>query len=214
MKRQFYIILAAALVLIAACAAAVMAYSVSDDIRHQQNIAASLIRFHIRANSDTQADQRLKLEVRDDVIAYLKPLLAGSGSIEQSRRIICNNQKGITDTAANTIAKSGKDYAVRAYFTKERFPTREYGAITLPAGEYEAFRIDVGEASGHNWWCVLYPPLCFEDATHAVLDDESTEYLKSELGAEEYDMIMSGSHSSADDVRVRFRIFKFLNKYF
>lgn len=204
--------------IIAAAAAlsffAIALHRCSRQISMQRDIADELIRFHVRANSDSEFDQKLKLEVRDAVVAYLEPLLAGSDSVETSRRIIEANEFGITVTARNVIASKGLDYDVRAYFENAHFPTRTYGDITLPAGMYDAYRIDIGVAKGRNWWCVLYPPLCFEDATHAVLSDEARDTLKETLTEEEYRMITeTHAGEASSDIKVQFRLFKFLNKY-
>lgn len=204
----------------AAVVISAMFYKAQDRLKMQEKIADEIIRFHVRANSDDEKDQELKLKVRDAVINYLEPLLEGSDSIEKSRGIIERNEFGITATARNVIAESGFDYDVNAYFERTHFPVRTYGEITLPAGVYEAYRIDIGSAEGHNWWCVLYPPLCFEDATHAAMTDESKEALKQVLTEDEYEMIANTpeditnvSGQGKTDVKVRFRILRFLNKY-
>lgn len=194
----------------AMCITAVMVVHAADRIRMQKHIAGELVRFHVRANSDTCGDQTLKLKVRDAVTDYLAPLLAGSESVEQSKRIIAGNTGNIITVAQTVVADSGMSYTVNAYFTTEHFPTRNYGDVTLPAGIYDAYRIDIGSARGHNWWCVLYPPLCFEDETHAVMSEDAREYLKDDLTPEEYELITNGN---GNEVTVRFRLLKFLNRY-
>ncbi len=192
------------------CITSVMAVRAAGRIRMQEHIAGELVRFHVRANSDTCEDQTLKLKVRDAVIDYLAPLLAGSESVEQSKRIIAGNTGNIITVAQTVVADSGMNYKVNAYFTTEHFPTRNYGDITLPAGIYDAYRIDIGSTGGHNWWCVLYPPLCFEDETHAVMSEDAEEYLKDELTPKEYELI---TNDNGRKVTVRFRLLKFLNGY-
>lgn len=217
MKKNIYILavvfMGAAVFILSA--AALQASHRKVQLSHR--LADEIIRFHVRANSDRKEDQELKLKVRDAVIGYLKPLLTGSTSIEQSRRIIAGNEFGIKATAHNVIVDSGYDYDINVYFENSHFPTRTYGDITLPAGVYEAYRIDIGAAEGRNWWCVLYPPLCFEDATHAVMSEESKDTLQKVLTKEEYDMITNNSPDAeaqnVTDIKIRFRIFKFLNKY-
>lgn len=229
-SRNMLLAAAALLAIGILCITAVMAVRAADRIHMQKHIAGELIRFHVRANSNTCEDQTLKLKVRDAVIDYLEPLLADSGSVEQSKRIIAGNTGNIITVAQHVISDNGMNYTVNAYFTTEHFPTRKYGAVTLPAGVYDAYRIDIGNAEGYNWWCVLYPPLCFEDETHAVMSGDAQEYLKSELTPEEYELITNGngqrgvsqahdggnSSSSSDgshEVIVRFRLLKFLNRY-
>ena len=216
MKRNIYIAVSVICVFTAVLVSAALCKA-QKRLDMQEKIAGEIIRFHVRANSDDEADQKLKLKVRNAVISYLEPLLAGSDSIEKSRSIIAGNEFGITATARNVIVECGFDYDVKAYFERTHFPVRTYGEVTLPAGIYEAYRIDIGSAKGHNWWCVLYPPLCFEDATHASMTDESKEALKQVLTEEEYQMITNPQSDicgqDATDIKVRFRILKFLNKY-
>jgi stage II sporulation protein R len=162
-------------------------YSTGEDI--QKGIAEEIIRFHVRANSDSDSDQQLKLQVKDAVVTYLSPLLTDSQSTEESRRILSDHIEDITEVAKDTLRDLGSDDEVSVYFEKSYFPMKIYGDMTFPPGEYEAFRIDIGEACGKNWWCVLYPPLCFVDAGYAVVPEESKETLKNVLTDEEYNVI-------------------------
>lgn len=171
----------------------------------QQGIAKELIRFHVRAASDSPRDQELKLMVKDAVVEYLEPVLSESASIEESRQILEQNSPAIREIALAVLADNGSDSDVSVYFENTYFPMKSYGDITLPPGEYEAFRIDIGKADGMNWWCVLYPPLCFVDVTHAVVPDSSKEMLKNVLDEEEYNAI------TGEDVEFRFKYLTFLN---
>jgi stage II sporulation protein R len=122
---------------------------------------ASLIRFHVIANSDSQEDQLLKYAVRDEILKQVAPRLAQSSSLEESRAIL-NEMQGELVAIANRVVRSwGKDYPVTYFYGRDTFPTKSYGNIVLPAGEYEAVKIKIGKAAGANWWCVLFPPLCF-----------------------------------------------------
>lgn len=118
-------------------------------------------RLHIIANSDSAADQALKLQVRDGVVAYLGPLLAEAETREQAEEIVVANLDQLEALAAGITADFG--YGARAEVGQFAFPAKRYGEIYLPAGEYQALRLQLGEAAGHNWWCVLFPPLCFVD---------------------------------------------------
>lgn len=124
----------------------------------------SLIRIHVLANSDSQADQQLKLQVKDDVVRYLEPQLAQSHSIEESRQIIQNHLPQLEQTAKNTLQRLNSNYDVTLQYGHFYFPVKYYGGFSLPAGNYEALRILIGEGKGHNWWCVLFPPMCFTDS--------------------------------------------------
>lgn len=171
----------------------------------QQKIAKELIRFHVRANSDSEADQQLKLEVKNTVVNYMERILEGSQSVEESGRRIEENMDGILCEAMNTIHAQGYDYDVCGYMVKEYFPLRVYGDVALPPGEYTAFRIDIGEAKGKNWWCVLYPPLCFVDITHGVVPKESKEDFQNIIGEE--------ATALTDTYSLEFKYLTFLNKY-
>jgi len=127
-----------------------------------------LIRLHIVANSDSERDQKLKLEVRDAVVAYLTPLLRHAGSAEEAKQIVETQREEIIKLALNVIRRNGASYSAVLETGWFDFPLRTYGTLTLPAGKYQAVRLLLGEAQGKNWWCVLFPPLCFVDATGAV----------------------------------------------
>lgn len=124
----------------------------------------SLIRIHVLANSDSEADQQLKLKVKDEVVRYLQPQLAQSHSISESRQIIQSNLPQIEQTAKNKLQQLNSDYDVTLQYGRYDFPVKYYGDFSLPAGNYEALRILIGEGQGHNWWCVLFPPMCFTDS--------------------------------------------------
>ncbi len=149
------------------------------------------MRFHIRANSDSDEDQELKLAVRDDVVAMLNPLVSDCESVAKSKEIIINNLQNIYTTAVNTITEQGYDYPVKVYVTTEEFPAKTYGDLTFPEGIYQALRIDIGNALGQNWWCVMYPPLCFIDDATAVVSDEGKEILKDNLSPAEYEALLN-----------------------
>jgi len=189
---------------------AVCTYRKKDTFEQQKGIAQQLIRFHVRANSDTDSDQLLKLKVKDSVITYLEPKLSQSGSIDETRQILNNNMDVIHNLAVQTLVANGSDYSVKVYFEESYFPIKTYGDITLPPGDYEAFRIDIGESEGKNWWCVLYPPLCFVDATHGSLPDSSKEKLKNILTDDEYKTITTTTSSAV----FRFKYLTFLNGIF
>lgn len=171
----------------------------------QENIASGIIRFHVRANSDSKEDQALKMQVKDAVVAYMEELLKDSENVNESAEIIQNNMDGILRTAMEVIHENGYVYDISGCMTEEYFPLRVYGDVALPPGKYTAFRIDIGDALGKNWWCVLYPPLCFVDITHGVVPEDSREELKNVIGEEEY--------ASVDTCSLEFKYLKFLNKW-
>lgn len=140
-----------------------------DDVKN------SLIRFHVIANSDDEADQNLKIKVKNEVIDYLYPYLDKSTSVDESRDIIRDNMDKVKNIAEDVIRNNNYDYTVKVELNRENFPDKSYGNIILPQGNYEAFRIIIGSGEGKNWWCVMFPPLCFVDETKAEIEYEKTE---------------------------------------
>lgn len=166
---------------------------------------SKIMRFHVRANSDTQEDQALKMAVKEDVVTFLKPLLETCDSVAESKNVIVSNLQNIYTIAINTIVEQGYDYEVKVYVTEEEFPAKTYGDLTFPAGKYQALRIDIGEAKGQNWWCVMYPPLCFIDETTAVVSEEGKEKLQEVLTPEEYAELFAHS-----EVKVESKLWNWL----
>lgn len=139
--------------------------------RESAEVAAAngdLIRLHVLASSDNAADQAVKLQVRDAVIAYLTPYFAGIHSADEAHQIIENHKSELLAVAQSVVNKSSQLYGVQIETGVFPFPIKSYGNLVLPAGKYEAVRILLGEAQGKNWWCVLFPPLCFVDGTQAT----------------------------------------------
>lgn len=152
-----------------------------------EDISEKLIRFHVLANSDSDIDQDLKLRVKDEVLKYISPILNEAQSLEESREILKREDKNIIKIAEDYIKSQGFDYTVETTLTRENFPVKEYGNIVLPQGEYEAYRILIGEGEGQNWWCVMFPPLCFIDVTKGqVAYDETEKKMKDVLSEEEF----------------------------
>lgn len=169
-------------------------------------IADNLIRFHVVANSDSTEDQQLKMLVRDNIIEYMNCMLKDSKNIQHTRRIIAENIPIIENIAQQQIKKSGRDYKVSVSLGEFAFPTKVYGDVALPAGKYEALQIVIGEGTGKNWWCVLFPPLCFIDATHATIPESVKNDLKQVLPADEYNMITTAIHPDKVPIRIKFKI--------
>jgi len=127
-----------------------------------------LIRFHVLANSDSEEDQALKRAVRDAILKEVSPRLAASHSLEESREILIGLRPEMEKISQTVIESWSKDYSVKTEYGNFIFPTKSYGSLILPAGEYEAVRVVIGEGKGSNWWCVLFPPLCFIDIEHST----------------------------------------------
>ncbi len=169
--------------------------------RMTEEIAQKVIRFHVLANSDTQTDQELKLKVRDAIGSYMQPRLSGISDIDKSRRVIQKNLPQITETAKKIIAREGYTYDVKASLKVTDFPQKTYGDYTFPEGRYEALEVVIGNGRGHNWWCVMYPNLCFYNSVYEVVDEEAEKSLQRTLTPEEYKSLMEGK-----DYKVRFAL--------
>lgn len=131
----------------------------------QSSISSDLLRLHIVADSDDEEEQAIKLRVRDRVLDYLRPELAEVETSDESKELI---RSALSDIAA-AAAQAAEGRAVTVSLSREFFPTKSYGDFSLPAGEYEALRIVLGEGKGHNWWCVVFPPLCTETVSSGKL---------------------------------------------
>lgn len=159
----------------------------------QEDLAKEVFRFHVLANSDSDEDQALKMQVKEAVIAYMKEEIPDSDSVETTKEWARNHLDAIVNLAKAVIREEGYDYPVIAEVTTCDFPDKTYGDITFPSGRYEALRIEIGEANGQNWWCVLYPNLCFIDAVHAVVPEEGKKDLKKVLQEDTYEMVTATS---------------------
>lgn len=173
-----------------------------------------LIRFHVIANSDSEDDQELKLKVRDAVIAYLEPKLEKSSSIEESEEIIKGEYKNLEEISKNIIDENGYTYNVAIGLKYSNFPAKQYSSVVLPAGEYKALKIVIGEGKGKNWWCVMFPPLCFVDEENGIIDEKTDKKLQEILSPEEYDLIMAKDKSEVKDLKFKFKIIEVLQGIF
>ena len=139
----------------------------------QDALSNQMIRLHVVANSDDPADQALKLKVRDAVLTRCGVYLAGLNRRE-ALGVLEQSLPQLGQVAADTVAREGYDYPVRVSLREESFPTRDYSDFSLPAGTYTALRVELGEASGHNWWCVVFQPLCTGSVTEAAQETSLT----------------------------------------
>ena len=165
------------------------------------DISSNVVRLHVIANSDTAEDQDLKLKVRDGIISYLEPVLKDVSDVEETKKILEENIGKIEEEARKIVKKYGYTYSVTASLGNFDFPTKKYENAQFPKGKYDALRIVIGTGEGQNWWCVLYPQLCFSKSADGTLSDESETKLKSVLNEDEYHMI-----TSKDDINFKFKI--------
>lgn len=140
-------------------------------LEHEQSaLADSVLRLHVLANSDSEADQALKLKVRDRVLEEAAALLPQSATVDEAERVLTENLERLAACGAQVVAQEGGSYPVTAQIVDTWFPTKEYDGFALPAGEYRALRIVIGEGEGQNWWCVVFPTLCLGPVSESAQD--------------------------------------------
>lgn len=164
----------------------------------QQEISGQVFRLHVVANSNTKEDQEQKLRVRDGILAVLKPLLASAESAGESRSLVESHLEQVEEAAREVLQAEGSDRKVQAEISREWFPERTYGEYTLPEGKYEALRVEIGQGDGHNWWCILYPGLCFTGAVRPA--EEEPDTFDGVLTEDAYDFICHPC-----ETKIRFR---------
>lgn len=177
------------------------ASAVSNDLKE------NIFRLHIIANSDSEEDQELKLKIRDSIISYMEKLEKDCKTKNDVINIVTSNIQNFENIATQTIKENGFDYTVSIEIGEFYFPTKYYGNISMPAGMYDALKIKIGNASGQNWWCSLFPPLCFTDISSGIVDEEAKINLEENLANEEYSIITSTSAS----YKFKFKLIEILN---
>lgn len=159
----------------------------------QKSLAEEVFRFHVLANSNSEADQSLKLKVRDTILAYMEAEVPEDADLKETKSWAKAHLEEMEEIAEAVIHREGFWYETNAEVEMVKFPGKSYGDITFPAGEYEALRIVIGEGEGENWWCVLYPNLCFVNSVKAVVPEEGKAKLSEALSDEEYEMVTMGT---------------------
>lgn len=157
--------------------------------QEQAALANKMIRLHVIANSDSDCDQALKLQVRDAVLETASSFLEPGATLAQTEAILAAHLEDLAMAGASVVSEEGYSYPVAASLEQTWFPTKEYDSFSLPAGNYQALRIVIGEGDGRNWWCVVFPPLCLssvsevsETAMAAGLEDEEIKLITGESG--------------------------------
>ncbi len=145
-------------------------------VSQQQNeLAGGLLRLHVVANSDSPHDQQIKLQVRDAVLEFCQPVLEGARDRAEVQERLEGQMQALANHAQQTLWDAGEDRSVTVRLAEEYYPTRDYPSFSLPAGNYLGLRVTIGEGVGHNWWCVVFPPLCKEAAAGETLDTQTPE---------------------------------------
>lgn len=200
-KLKMILILTFLLILYTGLCAISYATTASSDI------ANSVFRLHVIANSDSDTDQNLKYKVRDALLEYMNNICKDCSSKNEAIELVELHQNEFKEVALDTIKKEGFNYDVKIEIGNFEFPTKQYGDISLPAGFYDALKVEIGEAKGRNWWCVMFPSLCFVDISSGIVPEESKEDLQNVLSDEEYSLI-----SNDNDYSIKFK-FKLLELF-
>lgn len=167
-----------------------------------RELSREVLRFHVLADSDSQEDQQRKMEVKEALLDYMEAELPQEADLEETCAWVRDNLDNLERTAEDTLREAGCSDGARAELVRDYFPEKTYGDVTFPAGEYTALRICIGEGRGHNWWCCLYPSLCFTDAVTAYVPADEKEQMGRVLGEDEYEMITAYS-----DFKIRWFFF-------
>lgn len=178
----------------------------------QSDLSEHVLRLHVLAASDNETDQAHKLLVRDAVLEKMQPLLADVTSKDEAISVVSSHLSDIETTARDTLLALGDDADVTVELCRDQFPVKTYGDLTFPAGTYDALRISIGSAEGHNWWCVMYPTLCFVDAATATLPNEALDTLEQDLAPQTYQALFQ--EETSQRYVFRFRYLTFLNGLF
>lgn len=171
----------------------------------QQGLSTKVVRFHVLANSDDAKDQALKLDVRDKVLEVFGEKLAQCQSKAETLSFLQNSQTEICRIATEEVQRQGYNDKVSVSLVKEQFPQKAYGDLVFPAGIYDALRIEIGAAEGHNWWCVLYPQMCYVDATWSQPTQESHVRLQNALTKEEF-LVVSAMEQQKTMPKIKLKV--------
>ena len=181
------------------------------------DLSNSIFRLHIIANSDSKEDQELKLKVRDKIVEYMNTIIPKDSDKNSFVSVAQNHLDDFKKIAIETIKENGYDYPVNINIGNYYFPTKSYGDISFPAGNYDGLKIEIGNSAGQNWWCVLFPPLCFVTPTNGVVPEESKNNLKENINSEEYELISSSNSSISsvsedNSIKLKFKLVELFNK--
>jgi stage II sporulation protein R len=199
-KMKMTIILTFLLIIYITICAISYAQTISTDISN------SVFRLHVIANSDSKEDQDLKYKVRDSLLKYMNSICSNCSSKQEAINIVEEHKDNFKEIALQTIKENNYSYNVNINIGNFEFPTKTYGDISLPAGYYDALRVEIGEAKGKNWWCVMFPPLCFVDVSSGIVPEESKELIENNVSEEEFALI---SENSSNDIQFKFKLIEF-----
>jgi len=174
------------------------------------NISNSVFRLHVIANSDSAEDQNLKYKVRDSLLKYMNQISKDCSSKSEVIELVQQHKNIFYSIAQEVVLENGYQYSINIDIDTFDFPTKHYGDISLPSGSYDALRVEIGEAKGENWWCVMFPPLCFVDISSGIVPDESKSIIQDNLSDEEYSLV-SDNHQPS--IKFKFSLIEFFQNF-
>lgn len=179
-----------------------------------KSISEKLIRFHVVANSDEYSDQKVKLEIRDVILKKIGQGLSSCRTRQESLSYLNEKLSYIDNIANEMLAKNGKKYTAKSYLGNFNFPIKQYGDITLPEGRYTALKVMLGEGGGKNWWCVMFPPLCFIDITRGITTEETNKSLGKVLSSDEVKSITGNNAKLQKNskIQIKFKSLEIIKK--
>lgn len=210
---MFKKILTAMLVVVAALSLTALAVPKASG---GKDLSQNLIRFHVIANSDSLEDQQLKNNVRDAILDQVGERFKDAETVGEARNIVFASLSDIETAARKEIARKGKEYPVKAQLGQFDFPAKSYGRFTLPSGNYEAVKVVIGEGKGANWWCVLFPPLCFVDISNSVAVEPEAKKVSKDIpnheASQEKEEITGYELEAQPVIQFRFKLFEVFHR--
>ena len=180
----------------------ICAFSYTDAVT--TNIADSVFRLHVIANSNSEEDQNLKYLVRDALLNYMNEVSKYATTKDEVINLAKSNQNTLYTIAKNVLLENGYNYDIKINIGISFFPTKKYGDISLPKGYYDSLKVEIGNAQGENWWCVMFPPLCFVDVSSGIVPQESKDLLEDNLSLEEY--LLISNNNKFESIQFKFKI--------
>lgn len=168
------------------------------------NLSQAVFRLHVLANSNSEEDQNLKYKVRDGLIKYMNNICSNCSTKAEAISIANKHKNDFQEIAQNIVKGNGYDYPVKINIGNFYFPTKNYGDISLPAGPYDALKVEIGEAKGQNWWCVMFPSLCIIDSNNLNFSESSEQLLQENLSEEELSIISNSN--ATPDIKIKFKL--------
>ena len=171
------------------------------------DLSQAVFRLHVIANSNSKEDRDLKLKVRDNLLNYMNNICSDCKTKAEAMKIANENKQIFQEIAEKTIKENSYNYDVKVNINNFYFPTKSYGDISLPAGYYDALRVEIGKAEGQNWWCVMFPSLCFIDISSGIVDKSGKENLEENVEDESFKIISQSENNSS--IKFKFKIIEF-----